>query len=46
MRVQVVMTLPLEAARTDHSVFDSVTRGGGSVHLMKTLRWTDVPGIA
>jgi serine/threonine-protein kinase RsbW len=29
---------------TDHAVFDSVTGEGGSVHLMKRLRWIDEQG--
>ena len=31
----------LMAAFTDEAVFDSVTGGGGSVHLVKLLRWSD-----
>jgi serine/threonine-protein kinase RsbW len=31
----------LMAAFSDEAVFDSVTGGGGSVHLVKLLRWSD-----
>jgi len=31
----------LMAAFTDEAVFDSITGGGGAVHLVKFLRWTD-----
>jgi serine/threonine-protein kinase RsbW len=33
--------LTLMTALTDRAVFDSVTGGGGSVHLSKQLRWKD-----
>jgi serine/threonine-protein kinase RsbW len=33
--------LALMAALTDMAVFDSATRDGGSVHLVKRLRWAD-----
>lgn len=33
--------LALMTAMTDQAVFDSVTGDGGSVHLMKRLRWDD-----
>lgn len=33
--------IALMRALSDRAVFDSVTGGGGSVHLMKRLRWTD-----
>lgn len=33
--------MALMAAFTDHAVFDSVTGDGGSVHLVKHLRWVD-----
>jgi serine/threonine-protein kinase RsbW len=39
--------LALMTAFSDRVVFDSVHHDGGSVHLMKTLRWTNgVPTIA
>ena len=33
--------IALMRALSDRAVFDTVTGGGGSVHLMKHLRWTD-----
>ena len=36
--------IALMVALTDRAVFDTVTGGGGSVHLMKDLRWSD--GVA
>ncbi|HET8959650.1 ATP-binding protein [Nocardioides sp.] len=36
--------IALMRALSDRAVFDTVTGGGRSVHLMKHLRWTD-PGV-
>lgn len=33
--------IALMRALTDRAVFDTITGGGGSVHLMKLLRWSD-----
>jgi serine/threonine-protein kinase RsbW len=33
--------IALMRALSDRAVFDTVTGGGGSVHLMKILRWND-----
>jgi serine/threonine-protein kinase RsbW len=33
--------LALMSAFSDHALFDTVSGDGGSVHLMKKLRWTD-----
>ena len=33
--------IALMRALSDRAVFDTVTGGGGSVHLMKQLRWVD-----
>ena len=33
--------IALMRALTDRAVFDTVTGGGGSVHMMKHLRWSD-----
>lgn len=38
--------MALMTALTDHAVFDSVSGGGGQVHLMKRLRWSnDAPAL-